>query len=194
MAKVLEEAEAIGGMRNPRRALERLPESGVLGEVVGEFLDSALESYPELTRTAEDILSRSAEITPLGTPEVIGKIRKSLMTILQHSQPLPPRTAKATTPLQAEVLWGWARHSDDPDAATLAMWLRQGAPLEYTEPIPLNGVFPPSTGTPADAPTEAELLRSHEGWTNWPSADEEAKPKLEVSAEWWSRPPRWSVS
>ena len=173
-ARILEEAEAIGGMRNPSKARDKLPESQVLGEIISEFLDTALRKCPDLLVTAKDVLAGSSSVRPLGSEEEIQKIRGALMTIIHTSQPLPKRTARANTPLKAEVLWGWAWHSDDPDAATLVEWL-QWAPLGFAQPIPSNGVFPVCSGTPADAPTEAELARSSEAWTNWPSADEEAE-------------------
>ena len=46
-------------------------------------------------------------------------------------------------------------------------------------------MFPPSTGTRADAPTDAELSREALGWENWPSASEEAEElsKLVRAAE-----------
>ena len=101
------------------------------------------------------------------------------------SDELPEPTARARTPLQAWVFAGWAEYSDDPDADTLTQWLLHGAPLGFDEAITRSGVFPPSTGTRADAPTDAELSREAQGWENWPSASEEAEElsKLVRAAE-----------
>lgn len=81
----------------------------------------------------------------------------------------------ASSPLNANLLWGWAEFADDPDGKTLARWIQEGAPLGFDDPICCNGVFPRVTGlNPVDGPTEAELIRPLDGWTNWPSAEEES--------------------
>ena len=68
---------------------------------------------------------------------------------------LPPKSAKANTPLSAELLgaWGWA--TDD------ASWLRVGAPLGFKEKIVSPKV---ETKTWSDEAANA-LARSVEAWS-----------------------------
>ena len=73
MVKQLEEAEALGGMRNPAKSLERLPESVQLGELVSELLVDSVTKLPSLKRTAEDIFNGVEKVRPF--PE--GRARKS---------------------------------------------------------------------------------------------------------------------
>ena len=44
----------------------------------------------------------------------------------------------------------------------------------FDQEITRTGVFPPSSDTPADVPSEVELQKDLEEWENWPSAMEEA--------------------
>ena len=158
-------------MRNPSTSLSRLPDSKILGSVVSELLDSAIKKYPQLMKTAEDIIEAKEEVTPLDK-DLVDKIRNSVLIIAK-----PPKfekaTAEADSPLNVKMFMGWHSNSDDPDAKTLAEWVLHGAPLGFDEEIERRGVFPVSTGTPADEPTESELLRDASEWENWPSALEE---------------------
>ena len=159
-------------MRNPAKALSRLPGSVQLGELVSELLVESVKKLPTLKQTAEDIFNGLPEVRSFPAVE-LEKVRKAVGYLLKPSAMPEPAQDVASTPISAENVMGWGEHSDDPDACTLARWLVQGAPLGFHEAIERNGIFPPTTGTPADAPTEAELLRDSENWSNWPSAEEE---------------------
>ena len=180
----MEDGTALGGMRNPAQSSARLTRAAMVGGIVRELIDTAVETHPELKRTAQDILSGREEIRPL-PEEAMGRLSEALRKLIGPTTELPEPTARAKTPLQAWVFAGWAEYSDDPDAGTLTQWLLHGAPLGFDEPITRRGVFPPSTGTRADAPTDAELSREAQGWENWPSANEEAEElsKLVRAAE-----------
>ena len=107
--------------------------------------------------------------------EVVKKVKRAVMILLAPSG-VPEKSADANTPIDAEVMWGWADQGDDPDGKLLAEWLRKGAPLGFEEHIPSTGIFPKTTGlAPVDGPSEAELARLLEEWSNWPSAQEEAQ-------------------
>eukprot|EP00435_Cladocopium_sp_Y103_P040399 s39_g11.t1 len=125
-----------------------------------------------LSATAKGILEGSDNI-PEFEEEPIRAVMSAVGKLLEPSEPLPAKTTVATSPLKAELIWGWGEMGDDPDAKTLAGWIQGGAPLGFEDQIPTTGVFPRVTGTPADAPTDAELARPFEDWSNWPSADEE---------------------
>ena len=171
-------------MRNPAKSATRLPRSLELGEIIRELIETALGQCPALYHTAEDIIAGKTEVRPLPA-DMMARLGAALKKILEPSEPLPEPTTRATTPIQAWALAGWAEYSDDPDARTLAEWLGRGAPLGFDDPITCNGVFPISGGTKEDIPTEAELTREAQGWVNWPSAVEESEEleKLVLKAE-----------
>ena len=55
---------------------------------------------------------------------------------------------------------------------TLASWLQTGAPLDFSEPIPNTGIFPPVESMKWDLEAAKLLAREFEGWQNHPSANE----------------------
>lgn len=104
----------------------------------------------------------------------VNRIKEAFQVVLE-AQGLPRVSTVASSPLNANLLWGWAEFADDPDGKTLARWIQEGGALGFEDPICCNGVFPRVTGlNPVDGPTEAELIRPLDGWTNWPSAEEES--------------------
>ena len=97
-------------------------------------------------------------------------MRKVLVEFLApQGTKLPPRTAKA---LFAPLIWAWGSAVDDPDARLLAAWLREGAPLGFSEQIPNTGVFPPAETKVWEEESASSLSRALEGWQNHPSAVE----------------------
>lgn len=159
-------------MRNPRKAASQLPESLELGIMMRDLLNTGLAQCPSLEETAVDIFD-GKEVVKKMDEEAIFKIKKAFHTVLE-AKGLPEQSTVASSPLDAKLLWGWAEYANDPDGKTLARWVQEGAPLGFDERIECNGVFPRVTNlSPVDGPTEAELVRPLEGWTNWPSAEEE---------------------
>ena len=154
--------------------MKKLPSLKSLGALIRDLLDTAVSKYPDIKNTAEDILAGNPNIRPLDE-EVVKKVKRAVMILLAPSG-VPEKSAHANTPIDAEVMWGWAEQGDDPDGKLLAEWLRKGAPLGFEERIPSTGIFPKTTGlAPVDGPSEAELARPLEEWSNWPSAQEEAQ-------------------
>ena len=160
-------------MRNPADSVAQLPLLRELGALVRELVDTAVTALPILKEPAVAILEEKQEVPQLDQ-DGMKKVMAALRKVLEPTN-VPEKTAVAATPINADILWGWGEHSDDPDVLTLARWLREGAPLGFDQQITRNGVFPPSTDTPADAPSEAELQKDWEDWENWPSAMEESQ-------------------
>lgn len=169
----LEDDAALGGMRNPRKSVAQLAESLELGIMMRDLLDAGMTQCPSLVDTADDIFEGKEKIREMDEGAV-NRIREAFQVVLE-AQGLPMASTVASSPLNANLLWGWAEFADDPDGKTLAKWVQEGAPLGFDDPICCNGVFPRVTGlNPVDGPTEAELIRPLDGWTNWPSAEEES--------------------
>ena len=69
------------------------------------------------------------------------------------------RTARATTPIDANVIQAWGAHSGDPDTQHLCNWLDNGAPLGYAQSIPSVGVFPKVESKTSTAQLQQDLHR-----------------------------------
>ena len=141
-----------------------------VGHIVSQLLDTAVNNS-DLIRSVRALLEGgSVEQVP---NSLVCKLRELILSVLSPQRvKLPPKSAKANTPLSAELLgaWGWA--TDDEESTTLASWLRVGAPLGFKEKIISHGVFPEvETKTWSDEAANA-LARSVEAWSNHPSADE----------------------
>ena len=167
-----ENEEAIGGMRNPHRAMARMPRTQAFGQMVAELLDKAIELWPELEVPAKAILSgEPASELPDG---LVASVRKSFLRMTDGERGRP-RTARAETPIQSQVLSSWGRHTEDPDAEVLAGWLDHGAPLGFTQEVTSTGIFPKVEGLEWDEEQFRALERSLEGWSNYQSAVDEAE-------------------
>ena len=179
-----EDAAALGGMRSPDASIKRLPVSAEAGRMLRELLEAGIKQYPQLKHTACDII-RGEPVVREMDEQALEEVKGAALKLLAAEAPVPRKTAPADSPINAHLLWGWGEHTDDPDAQLLAKWVLQGAPLGFDHPITTVGVFPKVTGTPADAPELAEIMRPAEGWENWPSAVEEAEDleKLVKEAE-----------
>ena len=93
-----------------------------------------------------------------------------------------PKPQKADSPISPEILWAWGEATDDPDACTLATWIRRGAPLGFAERIPTNGIFPVVEGAKWTNEGARSLIRDLDGWENYPSAVEESQALSRVDS------------
>ena len=180
-----ENARALGGMRNPRRSLCRLPSSRKAGRAIHKLLRDCLRKWPALCEPATAILK--GEEPGEFDPKVIASIRSAVLTTLGADKAKARvRTAPAKTPLRAEVIEAWGEATDDPDSATLAGWLDHGAPLGIAESIPCTGVFPKVEPIGVTEPEELDR-RALEGWVNYKSAEEEAEILAELIEDYEAR-------
>ena len=152
---------AIGGMRNPHLAVQRLPSMKGPGAMVRLILEETQRASPELTAIGRDILTgRVASPFP---EEVVTGLRVKVAEALGRPYAPRNRTAKADTPLEANIVEAWGTATQDPDTTNLCQWLDHGAPLGYSEPIPARAE---SFGTsrnpgPTRSATKAKESSSH---------------------------------
>ena len=138
--KEVEDDASLGGMRNPHLSLKRLPKARAVGEAVKALFTKAQQLWPNLRTPAMQILR--GEKPDEMDEQVVRHVRSSVLKLLGSEGAEGNRTARACTPIQAEVLRAWGRATLDPDSSTLADWLEHGAPLGFKQPIVCNGVFP----------------------------------------------------
>ncbi len=132
-------------MLNPAKALSRRPGTVQLGELVSELLVESVKRLPTLKQMAEAIFNGIPAVRPFRAVE-LEKVRRAV---------LRPCLSQCKV-LQIHL------------SVQRTSWDGENIPS-----IVLTLAFLSTTGTPADAPTEAELLRDSENWSNWPSAEEE---------------------
>ncbi|CAE7854136.1 unnamed protein product, partial [Symbiodinium necroappetens] len=179
-----ENAEALGGMRNPRAALSRLPRSRRVRRAIHKLLRHTLAKWPELVEPARAIL-RGEEPSDFDTATVDSS---AVHTVLGRSDKVKARrrTAPAETPLRADSKESWNLATEDPDAATLANWLDNGAPLGISQAIPSRGVFPKVSSHNVTPHSQLDA-RTLEGWSNYQSAEEEAETLEELISDYVAR-------
>eukprot|EP00435_Cladocopium_sp_Y103_P021280 s2656_g5.t1 len=158
-------------MRNPRESIQRMPKAKNVSWQIRELFYKTQELWPSLIETAKAILKGEA---PSSMDErVIQHVRDTVIKMIGGPTSSRTRTARAQTPLQANVIEAWGKAAGDPDSEILARWLDHGAPLGFTQDIETCGVFPIAE---ANAPKDEnlnDLVRSLEGWQNYQSAIEE---------------------
>ena len=163
-----ENMEAIGGMRSPQISRDRIPGARERGQPIRQLLRKAQELWPALREPAAAILDG-------GTPKdydtvLVDKLRDIILNTLWNVKPRGPRSARASTPIRADVVAGWKA---DPDSALLASWLDHGAPMGFQQQVVSTGIFPEVTKQMGEVEAEHMGIESLEGWTNYASAEQE---------------------
>ena len=142
-AKQLRDAEnqrALGGLRAPWRALERLPGLARVGRLVRAALAQS-EAGREVQRLiiakfgAKDFAGPDAQLLTAWRED----LRRSLSAPAEAQR--TPRWGQPS-PVQAELLQKLLQEAGDPENA-LREWVVEGVPLGVERAIPTAGVFPP---------------------------------------------------
>lgn len=176
----MENKFAIGGMRNPRESLRKIPGSKSAGKVVHTLLWDA-STDPSVASLVDNMLA-GKKARPI-KPKLIRLLRSLIIKVVVKDLNLPTGAAIASTPLDPEMFACWGALSGDPDSHTLATWLLGGAPLGFTEPVPNTGIFPPVQSTAWELESAHQLQRSLNDWSNHPSAQELSKDLISLIDE-----------
>ena len=130
----------VGGMRDPLKAVAKLPTVQILGKKLWERWTRFIESNPEALDVAETYGATGCNFNQF----VVEAWEKALRT----EWGVPPGEARLTekgvyrTPVKEEILRGWVTKSGDPETE-VCNWLKEGTPLGIEIPIKKTGVFPP---------------------------------------------------
>eukprot|EP00435_Cladocopium_sp_Y103_P028266 s2421_g7.t1 len=150
-----ENEAAVGGLRNPYRAILHSSSAWKLGAAVRQVLLSVLRQCPEdLKQLSGASFTGFSEATVLKAADALGK----LVGIGQPEQP---------TPLRVELLGALLSASGDPERH-VQDWLRTGFPLGIDKPLETNTVFPETT----EDTKAVEMSKMYPLLTGWEEADQ----------------------
>ena len=138
-----ENADAIGGMRSPHRAVARLPGWGAVGTSLRSALDDILDHWWPTCQAVVDSLGTEQD----GFPEaMVEEARRSLEQLFGTQQ-------RSSVPgkVRADLVEQITKAARDPDDV-IASWLRGHTPLGIKNAIQTRGVFPLSSDRLGTAP------------------------------------------
>ena len=171
-----ENAEALGGMRNPHLSVRRLPRAYTVGRKLRKVLERFLEQESETA----DLVQRALDKEPIVFPKRFRlRLRKAISEALGNSTPWDGETDG----ICGRIIRDWCRAVGDPDEV-IATWLVLGAPIGITNPVEHTGVFPPVEQIDSGI-LPADISSSPIGWRNYESMEEheEAAAELMEKAE-----------
>ena len=144
-----ENERCVGGQRNPRRAVNRIPGLRVVGCLVrAAFRTFRIAHLKEVDRVVETFGTPQAA-QPDG--KLVEEFRAALRRTLGASVELRSRPKwGAPSPLQANLFDKWLLQAGDPERA-LKPWIEGGVPLGIEREIDCYNIFPPNT-TPKKCP------------------------------------------
>ena len=171
-----ENEEALGGMRDPRLSIQKLPEAYTVGRKLRKVLERFLDQEPGTI----DIVKRALNKEPIEFPKHhLRRLRRAI------SKALGNHTASDDKQdgIYGRIIRDWCRAVGDPDEV-IATWLYLGAPIGIINPVEHTGVFP-QVLHPDITLLPSDISSSPLGWENYESMDEheEAASDLMQKAE-----------
>ncbi|MCP4239086.1 MAG: hypothetical protein GY772_00830, partial [bacterium] len=177
-ARELEDSLWLGGMRNPRTVLRRVPGWARVGQRIRRVIETTCKRLGK----GGDVAERLGDATYAG-PEtgVLEAIREDLCTEFgatrKKQAPLP---WGANMDLEIGLLEQIARQAGDPEKEVME-WMEHGCPLGIDRQIARSGVFPPAeTGEgPPDEEQAPWRLSAFENYGSVLSQPERAKKEFD---------------
>lgn len=171
-----EDDQHLGGMRDPSRAMRRIPGYREAGVKTFQAIMKYLDNNPEVqARCIEAIGSEDPEAGP--TTEDLAPLRQELN--LLHEGGNVEVNMALDTQLQAGLLWRIGRAFHDPDADEIYEWLTAGAPagIEVKVKDP-GGIFPVNEDEDLEAVLQESDSSTHTNYSSVDS-DETAGPEVQ---------------
>ena len=136
----------VGGMRDPHKAVAKLPTLQVLGGKIWKLWNSFLDSHPDALEVAETYGTPACAFDPKMVAQWKAWLKKEL-----HVEDKGPRTppTRYQTPVDVDLLRAWATTGGDWEKQ-VPTWLEEGTPLGIEKEIECSGVFPPQDSSSAD--------------------------------------------
>ena len=155
--KELEDKFYLGGMRNPKIAVDRSWKMKEAGRKIREAWNRFRRRCPEAMQLGEEYGTSTAEFN-----EDVAKAWKNELIVLLEAVVTKAREEdkdelQFQSPLDPKMWRAWADLSGDPDR-WISRWAEDGAPLGMAKDIPSSeGIFPPSKGKEATDDVTPEL-------------------------------------
>ena len=137
--KEQENADCMGGMRNPSRAVSR---NGAL-RLTSRKVKGVVEAFLKEKASRIDIATLFGSEGYQGPdPEEVLHLREIIRIVLEAPvEPTLEYRWGAPSPLQGEILHAWIVQGQDPEIL-MRDWIQTGAPFSINVDIPGVGVFP----------------------------------------------------
>ena len=168
----VENARAYGGMRNPRKAVDRLG-LAACGHLVRDVIDSFTHERPHLTRDCESAVGCADHKGP-GNEEV-AELNARIKAALPERPNLPEQHPDDDAEMDAELLESWRLSSGDVDCH-VGPWLKTGSPAGIDVEYETCGVFPPT----AKESEYFEPVFYSDAFTNYDSVDGDPAVEADV--------------
>ena len=155
--KELEDKFYLGGMRNPRIAIDRSWKMKEAGRSIREAWNRFRRRCPEAVQLGADYGTERAtfdeEVARAWKNELIVLLEAVVTQAREHDRD----ELQFKSPLDPKLWRAWADCSGDPDR-WIGRWAEDGVPLGMAKDIPSSeGVFPPSKGKDATEDVTPEL-------------------------------------
>lgn len=143
-----ENAESVGGLRDPRRAVARNPQLRATGATIRACLEGLLKD--EVLTEFENVKDES----PF-PDELVIAAREALATAFNAEV--------CEEGYQIGLLEAMLHRANDPDATVLPSWLREGFPIGIARDIDYTGIFARTDG-PSAAIKASQALQTMSDW------------------------------
>ena len=146
----------IGGMKDPCKVVQPMSNLLSLGLRIRASWEAFCKEYPDATKVAEMYGTPECEFDE----EFVKKWKERLKkTVGARGAPNVKVKGKREymSPLDPELVEAWVNKGNDPEKC-VARWVREGAPLGISKPIPTCGIFPEAHAEDINHQGEHELL------------------------------------
>ena len=138
--KGLKVETALGGMRDPHKAVSKLPTVQNLGLKVQAAWDTFLKKHWKALELAQSYGTENCAFDPYIVNEWKAVLRK-LFGAKGNPKVTISEKDEYTTPVDVHLFEAWQKRSGDPDCHVID-WLKEGTPLGIERQIPVCGIFP----------------------------------------------------
>ena len=135
-----EDSMAIGGLRHPKRSIQKLSHHNTVGNMMTQKLDEFFDSNKDIENACYNAIgSDKAEAGP--SQDAIEKARQVIARALNCTDTDVVANDDCQTPIRAGIIGAWARLAKDP-AEIIESWCKTGAPGNILHFFPNDGIFP----------------------------------------------------
>ena len=169
----LENSRAYGGMRNPRRAVDRLG-LAKCGHLVRDVIDTFIDERPHLTDDC--VMAIGDDAHPGPNDGDVAELNARIKSALPEKASLPDQHPDVDAEMDAVLLEAWRVSAGDIDCH-VAPWLRTGSPAGIDVDYDICGVFPETSKE-----TEAfEPVFYTDDFENYESVDGDPASEAEIA-------------